>query len=132
MTALRGLLTLIADMQSTATAHDFAMIRNESSPAYAGWRVCLAAFVGVMFSFAAMVPYTFSLFLMPLQSAFGWKREAISQAFAIAALTVAAVSPGIGTMLDKLQPRRIILPSVVVFAAAMASLSLLGGHISEF
>ena len=79
-----------------------------------------------------MVPFTFSLFLEPLQNAFGWKREAISQAFAIAALTVAAVSPGIGSLLDRFPPRRIILPSIIVFAGAMASLSLSQGHIAQF
>ena len=104
----------------------------ESSPRYAGWKVVLAAFVGVMVSFAAMVPYTFSLFLTPLQDAFGWKREATSRAFAIAALTVAACSPTIGTLLDKLSPRRVILPSIVVFACGMASLSLLRGHIAQY
>jgi MFS family permease len=104
----------------------------ESSPQYAGWRVTLAAFVGVMVSFAAMVPFTFSLFLTPLQLAFGWKREAISRGFAIAALTVAACSPMIGSLLDRLPPRRIILPCIVIFAGAMASLSLLRGHISQF
>jgi MFS family permease len=105
---------------------------TESSVRYAGWRVALAAFAGVMVSFAAMVPYTFSLFLAPLQGAFGWKREAISNAFAITALTVAACSPTIGTLLDRLPPRRIILPSIVVFACGMASLSLLRGHIVQF
>jgi len=105
---------------------------TERSLRYAGWRVTLAAFVGVMVSFAAMVPFTFSLFLTPLQLAFGWKREAISQGFAIAALTVAACSPMIGSLLDRLPPRRIILPCIVVFAGAMASLSLLEGHIGQF
>ncbi|SFS07500.1 Predicted arabinose efflux permease, MFS family [Granulicella pectinivorans] len=105
---------------------------NETSLSYPGWRVALAAFVGVMVSFAAMVPFTFSLFLTPLQDAFGWKREAISRAFAITALTVAACSPTIGTLLDRLAPRRIILPCILVFAAGMASLSLLGPHIAQF
>jgi MFS family permease len=105
---------------------------NEGSLSYTGWKVALAAFVGVMVSFAAMVPYTFSLFLTPLHDAFGWKREAISNAFAITALTVAACSPTIGTLLDKLPPRRIILPCIVVFALGMASLSLLRGHIAQF
>ena len=107
-------------------------IAPESRPTYAGWGVAAAAFVGVMVSFAAMVPYTFSLFLSPLQGAFGWRREAISRAFAIAALTVAAVSPGLGTMLDRVPPRRVILPCIVVFAAAMASLALLRGNIAQF
>jgi predicted MFS family arabinose efflux permease len=105
---------------------------SESSPTYAGWRLTLAAFVGVMVSFAAMVPFTFSLFLGPLHGAFGWSREAMSQAFAIAALTVAACSPTIGTLLDRLPPRRIILPCILLFAGGMASLSLLRGNIAQF
>jgi MFS family permease len=119
-------------MQMDHTQSDLPAAANESSHAYAGWRVTAAAFVGVMFSFAAMVPFTFSLFLTPLQSAFGWKIQAISNGFAIAALTVAACSPFIGSFLDRLPPRRIILPSIVIFAAAMASLSLLRGHIAQF
>lgn len=92
----------------------------------------MAAFVGVMVSFAAIMPYTFSLFIEPLAKAFGWHREAISSAFGIAAITVAVFSPGIGMLLDRLPPRRIILPSILVFAAAYASLSLLTPNISRF
>jgi hypothetical protein len=43
----------------------------EGSIRYPGWGVGLAAFVGVMVSFAAIMPYTFSLFLEPLSKAFG-------------------------------------------------------------
>ncbi|WP_158792658.1 MFS transporter [Granulicella sp. L60] len=105
---------------------------QESSIRYTGWHVAAAAFVGVMVSFAPIVPYTFSLFLNPLHAAFGWKREAISGTFALAAITVAVVSPGIGVLLDRFPPRRIILPSIVVFALALASLSRLGPSIQRF
>jgi predicted MFS family arabinose efflux permease len=105
---------------------------NESSLHYAGWGVVAAAFAGVMVSFAPIVPYTFSLFLSPLHAAFGWKREAIGGTFALAAITVALVSPGIGLLLDRLPPRRIILPSIVVFALALASLSRLSPNIKQF
>lgn len=105
---------------------------DENSIRYPGWGVCLAAFVGVMVSFAAIMPYTFSLFIEPLSKAFGWHREAISNGFAIAAITVAVFSPGIGTLLDRFPPRRIILPSILVFAAAYASLRLLTPNISRF
>lgn len=91
-----------------------------------------AAFAGVMVSFAPIVPYTFSLFLTPLHAAFGWKREAIGGGFALAAITVALVSPLIGILLDRLPPRRIILPSIVIFALALASLSRLGPNIGWF
>jgi len=105
---------------------------NESSRHYAGWGVVAAAFTGVMVSFAPIVPYTFSLFLNPLHVAFGWKREAIGGTFALAAITVALVSPGIGLLLDRFPPRRIILPSIMIFALALASLSRLGPNIRQF
>jgi predicted MFS family arabinose efflux permease len=105
---------------------------NESSLRYAGWSVVAAAFAGVMVSFAPIVPYTFSLFLNPLHAAFGWNREAIGGTFALAAITVALVSPGIGLLLDRFAPRRIILPSILIFALALASLSRLGPNIKQF
>jgi len=104
----------------------------ESSIRYPGWGVGAAAFVGVMVSFAAIMPYTFSLFLEPLSKAFGWHREAMSSAFGIAAITVALFSPGIGVLLDRLPPRRIILPSIIVFALAYISLSTLTTNITRF
>jgi predicted MFS family arabinose efflux permease len=105
---------------------------NESTLHYAGWAVVAAAFTGVMVSFAPIVPYTFSLFLNPLHAAFGWKREAIGGTFALAAITVALVSPFIGLLLDRFPPKRIILPSILIFAFALASLSRLGPNIQQF
>ena len=105
---------------------------SEDSIRYPGWGVCIAAFVGVMVSFAAIMPYTFSLFIEPLSTTFGWHREAISSAFGIAAITVAAFSPGIGTLLDRFPPRLIIVPSILVFASAYASLTFLTPNIRRF
>jgi MFS family permease len=106
--------------------------RIESEIGYPGWRIVLAGFFGVMVSFAAIVPYTFGLFLKPLAAGFGWHREATSAGFSIAALTVAAASPGLGFLLDRYNPRRIILPCIAVFSAAYASLALLTPHLSHF
>lgn len=117
--------TQVAEVQAKAEI-------TENSIGYPGWGVVLAAFVGVMVSFAAIMPYTFSLFIEPLATSFGWKREAISNAFGIAAMTVAVFSPGIGTLLDKFPPRRIIIPSVIVFATAYMSLSLLTPNIKQY
>jgi MFS family permease len=105
---------------------------SESQLSYAGWRVVLAGFFGVMVSFAAIVPYTFGLFLKPLTASFGWHREAASAGFSVAALTVAVASPGLGFLLDRYKPRRIILPCIVVFSAGYASLSLLTPHLLQF
>jgi len=108
------------------------LANNEGSVRYPGWGVAAAAFVGVMTSFAPIVPYTFSLFLNPLHQALGWRRESIDGAFGLAAITVALVSPLIGLLLDRFPPRVIILPSILVFAAALASLSRLGSSIGQF
>lgn len=105
---------------------------EESSIRYPGWRVLTAASVGAMVSFAPIIPYTFSLFLDPLHAAFGWKREAMGGAFALAAITVALVSPLIGLLLDRYPPRRIILPAILVFALSLASLSRLTFHLGQF
>ena len=105
---------------------------DESEISYPGWRIVLAGFFGVMVSFAAIVPYTFGLFIKPLAASFGWHREATSAGFSIAALTVAAASPGLGFLLDRYQPRRVILPCILVFSAAYASLALLTPHLLHF
>src|ERR1700735_3045040 len=102
---------------------------EESQIAYPGWKIVLAAFFGVMVSFAAIVPYTFGLFLKPLAASFGWHREATSAGFSIAALTLAAASPGLGFLLDRYNPRRIILPCIAVFSACYVSLALLTPHL---
>jgi predicted MFS family arabinose efflux permease len=110
----------------------FHPVDEESSIRYPGWSVLAAAFTGVMVSFAPIVPYTFSLFLDPLHAAFGWKREAMGGAFALAAITVAFVSPLIGILLDRFPPRRTILPGILVFAVGLAALSRLTPHIVQF
>jgi len=108
------------------------LMDEERSVRYPGWSVLAAAFTGVMVSFAPIVPYTFSLFLDPLHAEFGWKREAMGGAFALAAITVALVSPLIGILLDRFPPRRIILPGILVFALALAALSRLTPNIVQF
>jgi MFS family permease len=105
---------------------------EESRLAYPGWKIVLAGFFGVAVSFASIVPYTFGLFLKPLAASFGWDREATSAGFSIAALTLAAASPGLGFLLDRYRPRRVVLPCIAVFSAAYASLALLTPHLLHF
>lgn len=109
-----------------------SMADSESRLSYPGWKIVLAGFFGVMVSFVAVVPYTFSLFLKPLSLAFGWHREALSAGFSVAVLTMGAASPGLGFLLDRFGPRRVILPCFLVFSAAYSSLALLTPHLMQF
>lgn len=104
-------------------------MNNENRLGYAGWRVVLGATCCVFVSFASLLVYTFGIFLKPLTAEFGWSREAVSSAFGIAALSVAACSPVIGMLLDRFPARRVFRPCLTIFGCAFASLSLLTGHL---
>ena len=75
-------------MRSDLTEFDFA---------YYGWRVVLAACLGVMAGFGSLFVYTFSVFVKPLDAEFGWSREAIS-AVSPSPLSHWACSPAAGAM----------------------------------
>jgi predicted MFS family arabinose efflux permease len=75
--------------------------------------------------FASLLVYTFGVFLKPLANEFGWSREAVSAAFGLAALSVAACSPALGYLLDRYPARRIIIPCLAIFGVAFAALSKL-------
>ena len=102
---------------------------SETDIGYEGWRVAGAASVGVFVSFASLLVYTFGVLLKPLAEEFAWSRESVSVAFGIAAITVAVCSPPLGYLFDRVRPTRIIVPCLVVFGAAFASLSLLTPHL---
>jgi MFS family permease len=99
---------------------------------YYGWRVVLAACLGVMAGFGSLFVYTFSVFVKPLAAEFGWSREAISSGFAIAAVTLGVISPLLGRWIDRFGPRRIILACMAVFGCAIASLSFLRSGLWQF
>ncbi len=116
-----------------------AVPNSETPPAlsefdlgYYGWRVVLAACLGVMAGFGSLFVYTFSVFVKPLAAEFGWSREAISSGFAVAAVTLGLCSPFLGGLIDRFGPRRIILICMTVYVCAIASLSLLHFGLWQF
>jgi predicted MFS family arabinose efflux permease len=84
-----------------------------------------------MVSFGSLLVFTFGIFLKPLSTEFGWSRESISTAFGIAAMTVAVCSPVLGRLLDHYGARRVVLPCMVVFGLAFASLSFLTSNLTH-
>lgn len=105
---------------------------SQSNRPYAGWLVVLAAFFGVMVGFGSLVVFTFGIFLKPLSAEFGWSREAVSRAFGLAALSVAVSSPKLGQLLDRIGPRRVIVPCFAVYGVALASLAFLTPRLVHF
>jgi MFS family permease len=125
---------LIHHSQSTNTEESsrFRGDLTEFDLGYYGWRVVLAACLGVMAGFGSLFVYTFAVFVKPLSAQFGWNREAISLGFGLAAITLGVVSPLIGRLLDRFGPRRIILPCMTVYCCAIISLALLRSGVWQF
>ena len=99
---------------------------------YYGWRVVLAACLGVMAGFGSLFVYTFTVFVKPLSAQFGWNRESVSLGFGLAAVTLGVVSPLLGRWIDRFGPRRIILPSMTVYCVAIISLAFLRSGLWQF
>ena len=119
-------------MSSQPTHNQYLSEPSEQNLGYYGWRVVLAACLGVMGGFGSLFVYTFTVFVKPLGAQFGWNRESVSLGFAIAAMTVGFSSPLIGRLIDRFGPRRIILPCMAVFGCGVASLALLRSGLWQF
>jgi len=95
-------------------------VPTESDLNYYGWRVALAACLGVMAGFGSLFVYTFSVFVKPLAAEFGWSREAISGGFAVAAVTLGLISPLLGRWIDRFGPRRMLTAALAFLAIGEA------------
>jgi MFS family permease len=118
--------------RNTAQTTEPVVDLTEFDLGYYGWRVVLAACLGVMAGFGSLFVYTFAVFVKPLSAQFGWNREAISLGFGLAAITLGLISPLLGRWIDRFGPRRVILPCMTVYGCAILSLALLHSHLWQF
>jgi MFS family permease len=83
----------------------------------AGCTLALATSSGVIMAF------TFSLFIEPLSTEFGWSRATVSLGFSMAALLTAAAAPLLGRLLDRVGARRTLMYAVPAYALCVALLA---------
>jgi predicted MFS family arabinose efflux permease len=93
------------------------------------WPVLIAAIVGVSLCVTGLPNYAIGLFIDPLSREFGWSRSAISLWSVWQMGALACVTPVVGVLIDRFGSRPIALISIPLFAAAIASMSLLRGDI---
>lgn len=72
---------------------------------------------------------TFGAFVLPLSQEFGWSRGNIAFAITIFQICNILVAPIAGWLIDRVGARRVLLPSILLFGAALMSLSLMSGAI---
>ena len=97
-----------------------------------GWWIVAAAMVGLsaapsQFAFASL-----GLFIVPLGDEFGWNRAQISLALTCFTVTLAICLPLVGRLVDRFGSRRILVPSILVCGACLASIPLLVSSLWHF
>ena len=97
-----------------------------------GWIVALAGMVGLSVCQSPIVFLSFGVFITPLGETFGWSRGPMSLALSICAVTLAVFAPFVGGAIDRYGARRVILPSMAVFGALVASLALMTPSLWHF
>ena len=88
-----------------------------------GWVIVMTSVMGIAVSFGSLVIFAFGVFIKPLSDEFGWSRTQVSLAFTLTALMVAAFSPFIGRVVDRIGARKVLLPCVAVYGVAFCCLS---------
>ena len=94
--------------------------------------VVFACTVGNAVSVTPMVYTVFGLFLIPISTEFGWSRAAVSFVLFIIAVAGAVSYPIVGRLIDRYGARPVILTGNVLFAASVASVSLVEASRFQF
>ena len=96
------------------------------------WTVVFASLVALTVGPTSIIIYTQGLFLGPLTHAFGWSRSAYFSALLVGGLAGAIATPLAGRLLDRFGVRAVLIPGILLFAAANAALGLIGGALSAY
>lgn len=98
----------------------------------AGWIATFAAAVGLTFSPSTIAMMGMGVFIKPLEAEFGWTRTDVALAATIISYVVMLAAPLQGLLIDRYGARRVILPSIPIFAVGLASLYFLPGDLGAF
>lgn len=99
----------------------------ESNLGYPGWRVLVAAVIGLAFSPGPMI---FGLFAPHFAAGFGWSRGAIMLTLTFFNVAGVLASPLTGSLLDRHGVRRLLFPAMVALALGFPALAWLAGSLS--
>ena len=94
-----------------------------------GWWVVAGSVVGVSVGSAQFAFGSLGLFITPFGTEFGWSRTAISVALTIFTVAQALAAPVIGHLIDRFGARRVLLPSLLIYAILLASIPVLLAHL---
>ena len=92
------------------------------SALFYGWIVAVVAFFTLALVYS--IRYSFSFLFVALLDEFGWSRADTAAMFSINVLVYGLALPGVGTLMDRLGPRRVMSAGAILLAIGAASVSL--------
>ena len=93
------------------------IIEPKRLPFFYGWVIIGISFVTLALGYGTRA--SFSVFLVAIQDAYGWKRGAISAGFTLHMIVAVIGLPFVGAMVDRYGPRVILCTGVVIMAIGM-------------
>ena len=97
-----------------------------------GWRVVVAAAIGLACGIATLGAATFSIFVGPLRSEMGWSQPEAFNALIAVTFTAALMSPFLGAVVDRFGAKRVIVISFVFEVLIFASFYFQDKNIVSF
>jgi len=95
-------------------------------------RVAITCSIGIMMASGTVIIGSFGVFMLPILHDFHWGRAKVSGVVMTMSCTTALLAPLLGKLQDRWGVRRILLPGIVLYAAAVMLLSSARGSVAQF
>lgn len=115
-----------------SSAYDSERLFDGAGTLSPGWKTTLASMVGMTLGPSVTLVFCFGVFIRPLQEEFKWGIPAISFGASIIAIMIILTSMLAGYLTDRYGARRLVLCSIPLFGASVASLYFLDTNINYF
>jgi len=89
-----------------------------------GWWIVAVSMLGISAGIAPFVFASLGVFMLPLHNEFGWNRAEISALFPVLVISLMIVQPFLGSVIDKVGARRVLIPSLIAFGFGLAAIPM--------
>ncbi|GGD61279.1 MFS transporter [Lacimicrobium alkaliphilum] len=93
-----------------------------------GWWIVVGSIIGLAFGYS-VIAMSFGTFIKEFETSFGWSRGQISFGSTVIGITAILFFPYVGSLVDKYGAKKILVPSTLLFAVTIASMSLMTSSI---